>query len=78
MQIANTKVSHRKTPPGASVEFIGAGGEAIEIELRGEEFVDMSDEDVIARAKATMGDASRTDLEDLSEDAGVDQTLTQP
>ena len=57
MQIVETKVAHRKTPPGACVEFWGAGGESIEVELRGEEFAGMSDDDIIARARATMSGA---------------------
>lgn len=78
MQIVGTKVSHRKSPPGACVEFTGSDGESIEVELRGEEFVDMSDQDIIARAKATMSGAGAIDGNDLREDAGVDQTLETP
>ena len=58
MEIPNIKVSHRKTPSGACVEFIGKDGQSIEVELRGNEFVDMADDEIIRRAKATMGGVS--------------------
>ena len=78
MQIVETKVSRRRTPPGACVEFIGANSESIEVELRGEEFAEMSDEEIIGRAKATMTGASGLQADEMSEDAGVNQTLGQP
>lgn len=78
MQIVEIKVSRRKTPPGACVEFIGANSETIEVELRGEEFAEMSDDEIIGRAKATMTGASGLQADDISEDAGLDQTLGQP
>jgi hypothetical protein len=58
MDIGNIKVSHRRTPPGACVEFIGKDGQTIEVELRGDEFVDMADDEIIRRAKTTIGDVS--------------------
>jgi hypothetical protein len=58
MQIANVKVSRSKAPPGACVEFVGQDGQTIEIELRGEGVAEMSDEDIIAHAKSTMGDVN--------------------
>ena len=78
MQIVETKVSHRKTPPGACVEFLGSNGENIEVELRGEEFAEMSDPDIIARAKATMSGASTSGGDTLQDEAGLDQTLNMP
>jgi len=78
MQIVETKVSRRKTPPGACVEFFGSNGESIEVELRGEGFADLSDEEIIARAKSTMSGAGSPPADALSETAGVDQTLDQP
>jgi len=78
MQIVETKVSRRKTPPGACVEFMGSTGESIDVELRGEGFADMSDADIIARAKSTMRGAGSPPAEEVSETAGVDQTLNQP
>lgn len=58
MDIVTIKVSHRSTPPGACVEFIGKDGQTIEVELRGDEFVDMADDEIIRRAKTMMGDVS--------------------
>lgn len=78
MQIVGTKVSHRKTPPGAFVEFTGSDGASIEVELRGEEFVEMSDENIVARAKATMSGAGSVDADAIKDEAGVDQTLQTP
>jgi hypothetical protein len=57
MQVVETKVSHRKTPPGACVEFLGAQGESIEVELRGDEYAGMGDKDVVRRARAAMSGA---------------------
>ena len=78
MQIVETKVLRRKTPPGACVEFFGSNGESIEVEMRGEGFGDLSDAEIIARAKSTMSGAGSPQAEALSETAGVDQTLDQP
>lgn len=78
MQIVGTKVSHRKTPPGACVEFMGADGESIEVDLRGEEFADMGDADIVARAKSAMSGAGAGGDEPTREDAGLDQTLRTP
>lgn len=78
MQIVETKVSHRKTPPGACVEFLGSNGESIEVELRGREFAEMSDQDIIARAKATMSGAGASSGDALRDEAGTDQTLDMP
>lgn len=55
MDIQNIKVSRRNSPPGACVEFVGQDGQTIEVELRGEEFADMTSEDIIRHAKVTMG-----------------------
>lgn len=78
MQIVETKVTHRKSPPGACVEFTGSDGANIEVELRGEEFVEMCDEDIVARARATMSGAGAVDADAISDEAGVDQTLETP
>lgn len=78
MQIVETKVSRRKTPPGACVEFVGANGESIEVELRGDDFADMADTEIVSRAKVTMSGAGSTDIDALSDDVGVDQTLDRP
>lgn len=76
MQIVETKVSRRKTPPGVCVEFIGSNGESIEVELRGEGLSDLSDAEIIARAKSTISSAGAA--QETRETAGVDQTLELP
>lgn len=76
MEIVEVKVSPRKTPPGACVEFLGRDGESIEIELRGNEFATMTEQEIIVRAKSTMTAAGRV-RKDLP-DAGVEQTLDLP
>lgn len=78
MQIVEVKVSRRKTPPGACVEFVGRNGESIEIELRGDEFATMTDQEIIARAKSTMTDAGRIHDASVANEAGVDQTMDMP
>lgn len=78
MQIVEVKVSRRKTPPGACVEFMGRDGESIEIELRGDEFATMADQEIVARAKSTMTDAGRILEEGVADEAGVDQTMAMP
>lgn len=70
MQIVEIKVSHRKTPAGACVEFLGSNGESIEVDLRGEEFAEMTDPEIIARAKATMSGAGTSGGDALREKAG--------
>ena len=37
------------------MEFDGQDGQTIEVELRGEDFADMTSEDIIRHAKVTMG-----------------------
>jgi hypothetical protein len=56
MQITSTKVIRRKSPSGVCVEFTGSNAETIAVELRGE-FGDLSDNDIISRAKAIMNSA---------------------
>lgn len=78
MQIVEVKVPRRKTPPGACVEFMGRDGESIEIELRGDEFATMTDQEIVARAKSTMTAAGRIYDESVTDEAGVDQTMDMP
>jgi hypothetical protein len=78
MQVENIKISRRKTPSGACVEFIGRDGQTIEVELRGEEIADMTDEQIIGRAKMTMGEVSGTADNEIRDEAGLDQTLNTP
>jgi hypothetical protein len=51
------------------VEFVSRDGESIEIELRGDEFATMTDQEIVARAKATMTDAGRIDDENVAKEA---------
>lgn len=76
MLIENVKVFRRKN--GVCVEFIGRDSEAIEVELHGDDLADLPDDAIIARAKATMSDVGRPEAEGQHDDAGIDQTLTQP
>lgn len=78
MQIVEVKVSRRKTPPGASVEFVGREGESIEIDMRGDEFGTMTDHEIVARAKSTMTDAGRIHDEIVADELRVDQTMDMP
>lgn len=78
MQISDIKVSRRKTPPGACIEFIGREGESIEIELRGHDFETMTDADIIARAKSTMTDVGRIHNEKAANETADDQNLDMP
>jgi hypothetical protein len=63
MHTQNIKVTRRRTPPGACVEFVGKEGQTIEVELRGEDFANMTDEDIIRHAKAAMDSIAATPSE---------------
>lgn len=78
MQIVEAKVFRRKTPPGACVEFMGRDGESIEIELRGDGFDTMTDQEIVARARTTMADVGRIHEDNVANEAGLDQTLELP
>lgn len=75
MQISDVKIFRRKS--GTCVEFVGADGVSIEVELHGDDLAELTDEAVITKARATMTQVGKSE-EDVRDEAGVDQTLNSP
>lgn len=82
MQIVSATVSRHKNS-SARVNFTGDQGDSIAIDLRDGNISEMTDDDVVRRAREIMETASVKPEDESTDsaahgDAGIDQTLDQP
>lgn len=87
MQIIDTRVVRGPNQPSITVEFLGEGGESVEVNMRDEALSSLSEAELVERARALMVQISTFDADQAAasmaqhgqhEDAGADQTLSNP